>query len=85
VIGTVQPALGGDSRANIGVTADALELRLAASDFVTIGAVHGPVEKLVLPRQWAGRNLRRGRSGQRRKNCQLKQEEKQPDMPASHG
>jgi len=62
VIGPMQPAFGGDSRANIGVTADALELRLAAPDFVAIGAVHGPVEKLVLPRERAGRNLRRGHS-----------------------
>jgi len=62
VIGPVQPAFGGDSRTNIGVTADALELRLAAPDFMAIGAVHGPVEKLVLPRERAGRNLRRRRS-----------------------
>jgi hypothetical protein len=85
VIGAVQPAFGCDSRANIGVTADAFELRLAASDFVAIGAVQGPVEKLMLPRQWSGGNLRRGRSDQRTKNCKLKQEEKQPDMPASLG
>lgn len=69
VIGPVQPAFGGDSRANIGVTDDALELRLAASDFVAISAVQGPVEKLVLPRERAGRNLSPGRSNQRIKNC----------------
>jgi hypothetical protein len=75
VIGTVQAAFGRDSRANIGVTANAFELRLAASDFVAIGAVQGAVEKLMLPRQWAGRNLRRSRSHQRTKNCQLQEEE----------
>jgi len=29
---------------------------------MAIGAVHGPVEKLVLPRERAGRNLRPDRS-----------------------
>jgi hypothetical protein len=38
-----------------------------------------------LPRQRPRRNLRRGRSGQPGKNCQLKQEEEQPDMPVSYG
>lgn len=75
VIGPVQSALGGDSRANIGVTADALELRLAAPDFVAIGAVQGPVQKLVLPRERAGRNLRPARSNQPIKNCKLQKEE----------
>jgi hypothetical protein len=75
VIGPMQPAFGGDSRANIGVTADALELRLAASDFVAIGAVQRPVEKLMLPRERAGRNLRPGRSNQQVKNCKLQPEE----------
>src|SRR5438309_10451891 len=54
VIGPVQPAYGGDSRANIGVTADALEVGLAAPDFMGIGAVHSPLEKLVLQRERAG-------------------------------
>jgi hypothetical protein len=75
VIGPVQPAFSGDSRSNIGVTADALELRLAAPDFMAIGAVQRPVEKLVLPRERARRNLRPGRSNQQIKNCKLQQEE----------
>jgi hypothetical protein len=75
VVRTVQSAFGRYSSANIGVTADALELRLAASDFVAIGAVHGAVEKLMLPRQRPGRNLRRSRSNQPTKNCQLQEEE----------
>ena len=58
VIRAVQSPFCCHSRANVGVTADAFELRLPASDFMAIGAVHGAVEKLVLPRQRAGRNLR---------------------------
>ena len=77
VIGAVQPAFGGDSRPDIGVTADALELWLTSSDLMTIGAVQGPIQKLVWPRQWAGRNLRRSRSRQPDHHGQLQEEIKE--------
>ena len=47
VIRTVQAALGGDARTDVGVAADAAELRLTAADLVTVGAVGGAVERLV--------------------------------------
>ena len=77
VIGPVQPALGGDSRANIGVAADAFELRLAAAELVAVGAVGGSVEKLMWLRQRAGRNLRRGGSGEPEHHRHLQQEKQE--------
>lgn len=77
VVGTVQPAFRGDSRANIGVTADALELRLTAAELVAIGAVGGPIQKLMWPRQWAGRNLRCSRSRQPNHRREQQEEKKE--------
>src|SRR5579862_1518006 len=68
VIGSVQSALGGDPRADVGVAADAAELRLTAADLVAVGAVGGAVECLVRAGQGAGRDLRRSMSGKKNKN-----------------
>ena len=68
VIGGVQSALGGDPRADVGVAADAAELRLTAADLVAVGAVGGAVECLVRAGQGAGRDLRGSMSGKKNKN-----------------
>lgn len=60
VIRPMQPALGVDSLADVGMAVAAFELRLSAPDFVTVGAVQGAVEILVRPGKRAGRDLRRG-------------------------
>ena len=57
VIRPVQTALGGDARTNVGMTPDASKFRLAPTDLVAVGAVHGAVEKLMLPGQRPRRNL----------------------------
>jgi len=64
VIRAMQPALFRHPRSDIGVTADALELRLTAAKLVTFGAVNRSIQELVLTREWTGRNLRRRASGQ---------------------
>ena len=66
VIRAMQPALLRHPRADIRVTADAFELRLAATELVAFRTVNGSVEELVLTREWAGRNLRRRACGQQR-------------------
>jgi hypothetical protein len=57
VIEAVQPALGGDPCANIGVATYAPKFRLASADLVTVGAMHGAVQELVLTGERAGRDL----------------------------
>ena len=57
VVRGVQSALVGDARPNIRVTADAAELRFAATDLVAVGAMHRAIQKLMLARERARRNL----------------------------
>ena len=57
VIRPVQAALGGDARTNVGMAPDAAKFRLATPDLMAVGAVHGAVEKLMLPGQRTRRNL----------------------------
>ena len=68
VIRGMQAALFRDPRADIRVTTDALELRLAAAQLVAFRAVNRSVEELVLPREGAGGNLRGRASGQHRQH-----------------
>ena len=68
MVGTVQSPLSVDTLADVGVAAAAFELRLSATNFVTIGAVQCTVEILVRPGEGAGRNLRGGGNRQRTKN-----------------
>jgi hypothetical protein len=60
VIGAVQATLGGHARADVGVAADASELRLTSSDLVAVRAVSRAVEKLMRARERSGRDLRAG-------------------------
>ena len=60
VIRGMQPALFCDARSDIGMAADALELRLAAAQLVTLRAMYGSVKKLMLASKRSRRNLRSG-------------------------
>ena len=68
MVGTVQSPLSVDSLADVSVAAAAFELRLSATNFVTVCAVQCTVEILVRPGEGAGRNLRGGGNRQRTKN-----------------
>jgi len=69
VIGGVQPALGGKTTGDFGMAFQALERRLS-SKLVAAGTVCGSTQRLVRPRQWAGRNL----------GCAESREEKQTEQ-----
>ena len=66
VIGGVQSALGRKAAGDFGVALQAFERRLSAK-LVTAGTVGGSVQRLVRPRQWAGRNLG-GNKGRKERN-----------------
>ena len=75
-IGGMQSAFGHNPRANVGMATNAFELWLPATNLVAIRAVHSAIEKLMLPRERTGRNLRRCRSS---KHTQQKQSRKGED------
>lgn len=72
VIGGVQSALGGKTTGDFGMTFQALERRLPA-ELVAAGTVCGSAQRLVRPRQGAGRNL----------GCAEGREEKQTEQQQS--
>src|SRR5438477_7008938 len=61
-IRAVQPPLGRNPRSDVGVTTDAFELGLPATDLVAVRAVHSAIEILMLPRERTWCTLRRWRS-----------------------
>jgi hypothetical protein len=74
----VKSPLGHHARTDIRVASDAAELRLAPTDLVAIGAVHGAVEKLVLPGEWTGRDLRVTLRGEYAKEKDARGTQQQP-------
>jgi hypothetical protein len=64
IIGGVQAFASRKAGRDFGVTVQTLQRRLPA-ELVATGAVGGSVQRLVRPREWSGRDLRRSRGQQR--------------------
>ena len=69
VIGGVQAFMSGKPGRDFGVTVQALQRRLAA-ELVATGAVGRSVQRLMRPREWSGRDLRRSRGQQPTEACE---------------
>jgi hypothetical protein len=62
-VGSMQPAVGSQALSDFGVTLQAFEHRLPASQFVATGALRGAIQRLMSSRERSRRYLRTGETG----------------------